>query len=127
VTVSTTRLRPVAGLVAEPTWVVKVDPGDGSSFVLRDTPVLVRLSAPVNPASVTHRSVRVVDASGPVPAELSLSADERVVIWCPQRLMAPSIEHELVVCGLLDRQGRPVPNYTSRFFPCGLARGDFIA
>jgi hypothetical protein len=119
------RLRPFAGPVSEdPTWVERVDPGDGSAFVLRDTPVLVRLSGPVNPASVTHRSVHVVDAHGPVPAELSLSADQRVVIWSPQRLLVPVVEHELVVCGLLDSRGQVVPNHSSRFYPCSLARED---
>lgn len=119
------RLRPFAGPISEdPTWVERVDPGDGSAFVLRDTPVLVRLSGPVNPASVTHRSVRVVDAHGPVPAELRLSADQRVVIWSPQRLLVPVVEHELVVCGLLDSRGQVVPNHSSRFYPCSLARED---
>ena len=124
---ATSRLRPFAVPTSDPTWVVRVDPGDGSAFVLRDTPVLVRLSGPVNPASVTHRSFCVVDAHGPVPAELSLSADQRVVIWSPQRLMVPAMEHELLVCGLLDCRGQVVPNHASRFYPCGLAREDFIA
>ena len=119
------RLRPFAGPTADPTWVVRVDPGDGSVFVLRDTPVLVRLSGPVNPATVTHRTVRVVDAHGPVPAELSLSADQRVVIWYPQRLMVPAMQHELMVCGLLDQRGHVVPNHASRFYPCSFAREDF--
>lgn len=122
---ATSRLRPFAVPTSDPTWVVRVDPGDGSAFVLRDTPVLVRLSGPVNPATVTHRTVRVVDAHGPVPAELSLSADQRVVIWCPQRLMVPAVEHELMVCGLLDHRGQVVPNHASRFYPCSFAREDF--
>lgn len=106
------------------TWVVRVDPADGAAFVLRDTPVLVRLSAPVDPASVTHRSVRVVDVAGPVPAQLSLSADERVVIWCPDRWLVPGVRHEVLVSGLVDRRGRPVPCHSSAFSACSLARDD---
>jgi hypothetical protein len=121
---STRSLRPFSGPVDETTWVVRVDPCDGSVYVLRDTPVLVRLSAPINPGSVTHRSVRVVDPGGPIPAQLALSADERVVIWCPDRRLIPGVEHEVLVGGLVDRRGRPVPNHSSRFYPCGIARED---
>jgi len=118
-------LRPPTTQPEEPTWVVRVDPGDGSAFVLRDTPVLIRLSAAVDPASVTHRSVHVVDAGGAVPSHLGLSADERVVIWCPERMLVPGAEHEVRVRGLVDRAGRPVRVHASRFVPCGFARKDF--
>jgi hypothetical protein len=103
-------------------WVVRIDPQDGARMVLRDTPVLIRLSRPADVRSLSERSVRVLDPAGPVPARLSLSADGCVVIWQPQRLLVPGVEHCIVSTGLRDCRGTPVAPSRTFFVPCGLSR-----
>jgi hypothetical protein len=106
----------------QPPWVVRIDPRDGARMVLRDTPVLIRLSRPADVRSLSDRSVRVLDPAGPVPARLSLSADGCVVIWQPQRLLVPGVEHVVVSAGLRDCRGATVVPLRTSFVPCGLAR-----
>jgi hypothetical protein len=105
-------------------WVMRTSPEDGAVFVLRDTPVLVRLSHPVDPATLSPATLRVIDACGAVPAEIASTADGLLVIWRARRLLVPGVEHVLTMSGLRDRQGREVSAHWSRFVPCGLARDD---
>jgi len=105
-------------------WVMHTTPEDGAVFVLRDTPVLLRLSHAVDPTSITAGSVRVMDPGGDVPAGLRCAAEGHVVIWEPQRLLVPGVEHVVLARGLLDRRGRAVAEHWSRFVPCGLSRDD---
>jgi hypothetical protein len=107
---------------AQAPWVVRIDPQDGARMVLRDTPVLIRLSRPADVRSLSERSVRVLDPAGPVPARLSLSADGCVVIWQPQRLLVPGVDHVVVSAGLRDCRGTPVAPSRTSFVPCGLSR-----
>jgi hypothetical protein len=103
-------------------WVVRIDPHDGARMVLRDTPVLIRLSRPADVRSVSDRSVRVLDHAGPVPARLSVSADGCVVIWHPERLLVPGVEHVILSAGLRDCRGMAVAPTRASFVPCGLSR-----
>ena len=105
-------------------WVIRTSPEDGAVFVLRDTPVLIRLSHPVDPATLGPFTVRVVDADGDVPAEIAWAADGLLVIWRARRLLSPGVEHVLIASGLKDRHGREVSRHWSRFVPCGLSRDD---
>lgn len=105
-------------------WVLRTLPEDGAVFVLRDTPVLLRLSHAVDPESVDPRTLRVLDPTGDVPSEVGASADGLVVIWEPRRLLVPGAEHVVVARGLRDRRGRSVAEHWSRFVPCGLSRED---
>jgi hypothetical protein len=105
-------------------WVVRVEPSDGARFVLRDTPVLLRLSHAADPTSVTLAAVRVLDLEGAVPARVRSSADGRVVIWEPERLLVPGIVHWVRMEGLRDAQGREIEGLSSRFTPCGFSRAD---
>lgn len=107
-----------------PAWVTRTTPDDGAVFVLRDTPVLLRLSHPLDPATLGPASVRVLDVCGDVPADLSWTADGLVVVWRAQRLLLPGVEHVLIAKGLRDHRGREVSPHWSRFVPCGLARDD---
>lgn len=107
---------------AQPPWVVRIDPQDGARMVLRDTPVLIRLSRPADVRSLSERSVKVLDPAGQVPARLSLSADGCVVIWQPQRLLVPGVEHVVLSAGLRDCRGLPVAPLRTSFVPCGLSR-----
>lgn len=105
-------------------WVMHTTPEDGALFVLRDTPVLLRLSHAVDPNSITAGSVRVMDPGGDVPAGLRWAAEGHVVIWEPRRLLVAGVEHVVIARGLVDRRGRQVAEHWSRFVPCGLSRED---
>lgn len=105
-------------------WVMHTMPEDGAVFVLRDTPVLLRLSHAVDPASLSASTLRVLDPSGDIPAGLRWTAFGHVVIWEPRRLLVPGAEHVVIARGLLDRRGRAVAEHWSRFVPCGLSKDD---
>jgi hypothetical protein len=105
-------------------WVTHTTPEDGASFVLRDTPVLLRVSHAVELASITPSALRVLDPGGDVPADLSWDPSGHVVIWTPRRLLVPGVEHVVIARGLLDRRGREVAEHWSRFVACGLASHD---
>jgi hypothetical protein len=101
-----------------------VEPGDGATGIFRDAPVALRTSAPVDPRSLTAETLRVQDPEGRVPGHARASADGRLLVWWPERLLQPDVLHFVVVRGLLDLRGRPVAPHFSRFVPCGLARQD---
>lgn len=98
-----------------PALVVRVDPEDGAGGVLRDSPVLLRLSRPLDPASLSRASFDVRDGEGSVPARVGLSPDGRVLIWRPARTLAGDAEHLVIASGLRDEGGREVAAHRSRF------------
>lgn len=104
--------------------VARVDPRDGATQVLRDAPVILRISQPLDPESLSLETVSVEDDGGTVPGRLRLSPDFLVVIWGGDRPLRPGILHFVVARGLRDRRGRPVNPHWSRFVPCDLARED---
>lgn len=119
-------LRPLAGgamrstvAAGGPGFVVHVEPGNGATGILRDSPVVTRLSHRVDPQSLTPATFRVEDASGPVPARLATSPDGHVVLWWPERLLTAGAEHRVVAEGLRDAVGRLIPTYESRFVAGG--------
>jgi hypothetical protein len=114
-----------AALAAEePGVVVHVEPGNGATGILRDSPVVTRLSQRVDLLSLTAATFRVEDASGPVPARLAISPDGHVVLWWPERLLEAGAEHRVVAEGLRDAVGRPIATWESRFVAGGFAGSD---
>lgn len=105
-----------------PAFVVWVEPEDGAHGVFRDPVVLVRVSQPVDPASLEKLHVR--DEAGAVPSRLETSTDLRVLIWRPERLLRPGAEHVIVLEGLRDRRGQVLPGVRSRFVCGTLAHAD---
>ena len=101
-----------------------VEPGDGATGIFRDAPVALRVSAPVDPRSLTAETLRVQDPDGCVPGHAQASGDGCLLVWWPERLLQPDVLHFVVVRGLFDLRGRPVAPHFSRFVPCGFARQD---
>lgn len=101
-----------------------VDPPEGARGVFRDSPVVVRLSRPVDPLTVTPETFLVMDDSGPVPGGVWTSLDGRVVVWTPTRLLAAGRLHYVRLAGLRDRRGRDLAVHESAFEPGHLALGD---
>jgi hypothetical protein len=104
--------------------VAAVEPPDGATQVLRDAPVVLRLSCPLDPTTLTPESFWVQDPEGHVPGWVRLSPDLKVVIWGADRPLRAGKPHVVVASGLKDDRGRPVPPHRSAFVPCDLARED---
>jgi hypothetical protein len=118
-------LRSAPPITEGPAWVTRVDPGDGATGVFRDTPVIACLSHPADAATVHSGSFRVEESGGaPVPGDVLVSPDGRLLIWTASRLLVPGIEHVVTADGLKDHRGRAVEPHRSRFVPCALARDD---
>jgi hypothetical protein len=101
--------------------VLGVEPADGATGVFRDVPILVRLSHPADPRSVTLATVQVEERGrGPLPGRIVLSPDGALLIWTADRELAAGVEHLVFACGLRDRLGRELPPHRSRFVPCDL-------
>jgi hypothetical protein len=87
---------------------------------------MVAFSRPLDPATLSARTVRVEDREGPVPASLALSQDRRLVVWRSQRLLQPGVAHLVHVDGLRDTGGAEVTAHLSCFVPCDLAAADLF-
>jgi hypothetical protein len=109
---------------AEEVFVVRVEPPDGSSGVLRDAPVLARVSHRLDARSLSPESVRIVGETGPVSMRRELSRDGFVLICRPDRPLEAGVEHRFELVGLKDARGRVVLAHESRFVPGGLGLHD---
>lgn len=107
-----------------PPSITRVEPPDGATQVLCDAPVIVRLSRPLDPASVSTETFSIQDSEGPVPGSVQISPDLRGVVWGGERHLRPGALHFVVARGLRDDRGRPIPPLWSCFIPCDLARDD---
>jgi hypothetical protein len=107
--------------------VLRVDPRDGASGIFCDTPVIVSLSQPADPLSVTEDTFRV-EAAGfeALDGTIRMSPDGSVLIWTGARTLAPGVVHFVAVRGVRDRRGLPVRTHVSRFVPCDVALADLM-
>ena len=108
-----------------PTRITRIDPADGADGVFRDACVMVRLSAPADPTTLSLSTFRVEDRDGAVPARLRLSPDRLVFIWMADRLLVPGVAHIVHSDGLRDARGQAVAPHRSRFIPCDLISTDW--
>ena len=108
----------------EEVFVVRVEPPDGASGVLRDAPVLARVSHRLDARTLGPDSVRIVGHSGPIAIRMELSRDGFVLICRPERPLEAGVEHRLELVGLKDARGRTVLAHESRFVPGGLGLHD---
>ncbi len=95
--------------------ILRLEPADGVSGVFRDSTVLVRVSVPVDPASVSGAGFHVEDPDGRVPGRVSVSPDGLLLVWQPDDSMKPGVPHFVVIEGLQDAAGRLFPRHLSRF------------
>jgi hypothetical protein len=110
---------------SRPPAVDAVDPSDGATQVFSDSPVVLHLATPIDPASLSAETVAVEDPDGPIQGRLRVSPDLQVVIWSSGRPLKAGVLHFVSIRGLRDALGRAVPAHLSSFVPCDLARGDF--
>lgn len=108
-----------------PARVLRVEPGDGTTGVLRDSAVVLKLSCPVDESSLGQDVVTVCDSDGPVAGRLLASGEGDLLVWQPRRPMRPDVLHFVLARGLRVCLGRELPEYCSRFVPGPLALADF--
>jgi hypothetical protein len=109
---------------AEEVFVVRVEPPDGASGILRDAPVLARISHRLDARTLSPDSVRIIGDSGPVSMRTELSRDGFILICRPERPLEAFVEHRFEIVGLRDARGREVLAHASRFVPGGLGLHD---
>src|SRR5439155_10310056 len=95
--------------------VVAVSPPNGATNVPVSSPVVVRLSEPLNPLTVNATTVTLRSGSGLVPATLSLSDANQVVTLDPTEDLAISNTYTLRLDGVTDVAGNALPPFTSGF------------
>ena len=110
--------------VVRPFQVERVEPPDGATGTLRDDPVLLRLSEPLDADRFPEATVEVKEAEERIPSRVETLDGGRVVVWWPDRLLRAGCEHCLEVRGLRDRLGREAPPLASRFTPGPVAGGE---
>jgi hypothetical protein len=112
---------------AEAPMVLRVNPEDGAVGVFRDAPVIVSLSHPVDPASLTPDAVRVETSDGAVvEGRVSPSPDGAVLIWTAARTLTAGTVHFVALRGLRDRRGLDLKPHVTRFVPCDLTLSDLF-
>jgi Bacterial Ig-like domain len=110
--------------VSRPPGVDAVNPSDGATQVLCDSPVVLHLATRVDPSTLSAETVMIEDANGPIEGSLRVSPDRRVVIWNARRPLKAGVLHFVSIRGLRDADGRAFPAHLSSFVPCDLARDD---
>ena len=107
--------------------VLRVNPEDGAAGVFRDAPVIVSLSHPVDPGSLTPDAVRVETSDGAVvEGRVSPSPDGAVLIWTAVRTLTAGTVHFVALRGLRDRRGLDLKPHVTRFVPCDLTLSDLF-
>ncbi len=101
-----------------------VNPSDGATQVLCDSPVVLHLATRVDPSTLSAETVMIEDPDGPIEGSLRVSPDRRVVIWGAGRPLKAGVLHFVSIRGLRDADGRMFPAHLSSFVPCDLARDD---
>jgi Tol biopolymer transport system component len=97
--------------------IVRTNPPRGKTRVPLNWRILVVFSEPVDGATVTPTSVRLLRSGQPVPAQLVLAADGLSLEVVPDVTLEPDATHTLVVeTELADRMGDTLENqFTSDF------------
>jgi Bacterial Ig-like domain len=107
--------------------VLRVNPEDGAVGVFRDAPVIVSLSHPVEPRSLTPEALRVEASDGVVvEGRVTASPDGAVLIWTAAGGLTPGAVHFVATRGLRDRRGLEFKPHVTRFVPCDLTLTDLL-
>jgi hypothetical protein len=99
-----------------------VEPEDGAAGVLSDSPVVIHLSCPVEPASLGPETLRLLETSCAVPCRREAIAGGRVLVLWPRGRLHAGVEHIVDIVGLRDREGREFRPHRTRFTPGPLGR-----
>jgi large repetitive protein len=115
------------GQDATPLTVTLVSPASGSTAVPVNAQVVVQLSKPVDPVSVSNdRNAVVVSTGGsPVPGTVSVSGDSLTLTFAPTNPLLAGTVYTVAVSGFTDLTGKLVTPFSSLFTtdPSGVVAG----
>lgn len=95
---------------------LSVYPENGATNVAYNTRVILSLPAPVNPATVTDSTVRVLRNGSPVNVQRTVSADGlHISMRATSGIFPQSSEYAVVALSLLDTSGAALPTFQSVF------------
>jgi len=109
-----------------PFEVVCVVPRDGACGVLRDDPIVLLLSGPVDVDCLEDATLEV-QGEGRVPVRVETLGGGRALILRPSRALDGRQAYRLQVKGLRDARGREAPAVHVGFTTGALAGGDLQA
>ena len=99
----------------EPFRVLRVEPPDGARGVLRDDPVLLLLTGPLDSDRLHEATVAMWEEEEPVSSHLEALDGGRVLLVRPRHHLRAGRLHRLRIEGLRDRKGREAPPVDSHF------------
>ncbi|TPW13547.1 MAG: hypothetical protein FD127_1961, partial [Acidimicrobiaceae bacterium] len=100
---------------ARPT-VGAVRPGAGATGVERTKCVSVFFSEPVNPATVTDATLRLLQGATPITTTLEIAADGTSANLCPTAALAANVVHTVsATTGIQDAAGNTLVAFSSTF------------
>jgi len=105
-----------------PFEVVSVVPRDGARGVLRDDPIVLLLSGPID-VDCLGRATLEVRGDHPVPVRVETLGDGRALVLRPSRALDGRRVYRLQVKGLRDSRGREAPALETGFTTGALAGG----
>jgi Bacterial Ig-like domain len=98
-----------------PFEVVHVEPPDGAQGVLRDDPIVVQLSGPVDAERLPEAVVEVLAAEEGVRLRIEPMDGGRALVVRPLHPLRPVCRARLRVEGLKDARGREAPPLETAF------------
>ena len=100
-----------------PPSVQSIFPADGATGISLSSAVVVTFTEPIDTASATAESVRLLFNGEPLPASLSITPNRRVVVLRPSQLLQSDTAYEVeVTTAIRDLNGRPLTEaVTSNF------------
>jgi len=110
------------GVDTEAPTVVAVSPPDGTSNVPVNAHVVVRLSEPINPLSLSNTAVTLSQGGTPVAGNTVLSGE--TLIFTPTGPLATSTLYNVNVSGFSDVAGNQVVPFSSSFTTSASATAD---
>jgi len=101
-----------------PLAVTSTNPGNGQTGVLLNTPIDVTFNEPINWASLTTTSFRLMAGTTPVPG--TVVGNSRIAIFTPGAILAASTTHTATIStGVTDCDGNALPSAYSWTFTTG--------
>jgi YD repeat-containing protein len=104
------RVTPVTAPPAEPSIgpprVRFAEPADGAAGVPLDAGLVLRVAPPLDPGSVTARTVGLAGPAGAVPSHLVAAEGGRLLFVTPEGLLAPGAAYTLRLDGVTGAGGR---------------------
>ncbi|MGB7984257.1 MAG: Ig-like domain-containing protein [Terracidiphilus sp.] len=102
------------GAATSPLTVTSISPANGSTGIPLNAQVIVMLSAPMDPTSVTQNSIQLLNGATPVAGTVNwINAQE--LTFAPTSALAASTAYTVNVAGFKDANGNAVVPFTSSF------------